>query len=488
MRCSRVQYLYDEYTSGAMDLTTAGKVDEHLAECLICRDFFESNSELGKFIREGSEVAHPGEPYWENLSGRVLPNILAGGASDEGSGQLRTVGTTRREFWNRPIWWASGLAATVAVAFVLSPSVLSKNRPRQGTSVARSVAANRAEPALTIRSTNPVPVRPDQREVRLVASTAPNTAMPGPKSPGRGVTVIDKSIGTAQPQNVRRRTTWASAVPSPLAELEAVFATPQALETLYIALEELAEEVARNSLNPQAHDQYLQWVLYNRAQNDVSTGLLDEARKAFYLVLDIDLKTRLGQLACMRLADIYYYELADFEQAQEYYALCQEESPELLLSPEDAIRVESLCELLKQHTGSQWSPLVGLRTVHGGTWREALNVVDYYIASDPMNDRLLADAARILCERLRKDEQVSPEIIAKVKELNRKIDDSPLRSESRAWMCLTEGDMIWGRGEDLDSAVQAYQGAVKAAGRSYTAVLARERLSAIRRQARIPAN
>lgn len=114
MRCSRTHHLYEEYVVGHLPSRTAARIDDHLAACGPCRDFYESNDEISEILIRGSQVAHPGEAYIDDLSSRVL-NVLE---SDPDLGRP-PVGSFRRHAASRiitpgrPLWWAGGLAATV---------------------------------------------------------------------------------------------------------------------------------------------------------------------------------------------------------------------------------------------------------------------------------------------------------------------------------------------------------------------------------------
>ena len=116
MRCSRTQHLYEEYVAGHLPVRTAARIDDHLAACGPCRDFFESNDEISEILVLGSQVAHPGEAYIDDLSSRVR-NVLD---SDPDLGRppagsfYRPV-ASRFVAPGRPMWWAGGLAATLLV-------------------------------------------------------------------------------------------------------------------------------------------------------------------------------------------------------------------------------------------------------------------------------------------------------------------------------------------------------------------------------------
>ena len=76
MRCSRVQFLYEDYVSGALPEKTVELVEQHVSKCSICREFYESNDDVAELITNSTEIAHPGEPYMNDLSKRVLSSVL----------------------------------------------------------------------------------------------------------------------------------------------------------------------------------------------------------------------------------------------------------------------------------------------------------------------------------------------------------------------------------------------------------------------------
>src|SRR5262245_23219719 len=75
MRCERVKFLYEEYTQASLPVSSMTRLEEHLAACPSCREFYEQSDTIARLIRRSSEIAHPGPQYFEDLNARVLKSL-----------------------------------------------------------------------------------------------------------------------------------------------------------------------------------------------------------------------------------------------------------------------------------------------------------------------------------------------------------------------------------------------------------------------------
>ena len=118
MRCARVQFLYEDYVSGALPEKTVQLIEEHVSKCSICREYYESNDDVAELISH-SEITHPGEPYMNDLSKRVISSVLDPGTRTKDSDPLPSLAAARP--WRRPIWWAGAAAAAALLVFGMQP-------------------------------------------------------------------------------------------------------------------------------------------------------------------------------------------------------------------------------------------------------------------------------------------------------------------------------------------------------------------------------
>src|SRR5262249_49791351 len=121
MRCHRTRTLYDEYSGGLLPLATVARIEEHLAGCPPCRDYFEQHDQIARALRQSTAAGQPSPEYFQNLNARVLAELDK--PVSRGRQALEKAAIQPVTRLSRPLWWSAGLAAAALLALGLFPLV-----------------------------------------------------------------------------------------------------------------------------------------------------------------------------------------------------------------------------------------------------------------------------------------------------------------------------------------------------------------------------
>jgi len=537
MRCPRVQYLYDEYVAGTLDHKTAEVVDQHLTECGECRDYFQTNDDLAELIFEGNEVVHPGEPYLQHLSERVLSSINNSSSSE--LDRLRLPTTRAINPWRRPLWWIGAAAAVALVVLGIQrdPQV---NLPRE------LAALNQLEASLppeTISNPNvtasPEPqASPSSRDfprtpseftptpardaIEPVASGGGNVARSGQpvvttSAANRYGTAISKSVThpdrapsddmdsrekalsifsnsatpSETPTTMIRPPSPQQAAPSVAPELiEEIIVldaigTPEARERIYALMESAGRspETGLNELIKMADPELLrQWSLYNQAEAAYRENRSELALKSFVDVANMNPESALGLRAQLRIADLRYQGWADFERAQESYARCFTPKANRAFTRQEFAHIERRSNMIGRYAAVGWEPLKIMHVIAHNPWPEATLALEN-LARGTEAALLMPEAAQMIIARLQRGQAPTE---ADSNKMLGALSLSAVTMENRAaqaWLALTMGEIYVVALQNQESALNAYQSVVELDPQSTPADHARQRQYQIRTQA-----
>ncbi len=526
MRCSRVQFYYEEYVSGSLAEKTAQLIDEHVATCSICREFYESNDDLAELVAHGNEVAHPGSPYMADLANRVLGKVLEPSSAPTVSDGIAVI-TSRS--WGHPLWWAGSIAAGFLLVFGLQPepeivsqkqlaelsglnSLAPSERPIEGT----AVSSGEDTRGWTSLMDSAQPVRSGAGFNPSMQTVSSGLALP------RGVSAVVSSDGQAISKSVTHPAGQAQRVediddrtaalammggvsnaisptpglrpPSPQLQLSQEFmerfvvldvmgtpeAQEQAVELLSKAGGLAAEEIA--VLIQQGDPQLLkQWGIFRQAEEAFRQNRPEIALKAYVAALQTYPHSALAARAQMRLGDLYYQVWSDFERAQEHYEASSGEIRTRAMTPNEIAHVEARRNLLGRYAASQWEPLRLMNTIGRGGWTEVASAIQK-IASSSESPLLLPEAAQLVTVRIEAGD-IPPEknatsMIGTLSDAQVAMDNV----ESKGKIALALGEINWLALQSPEPALAAYQEAADAMPESRSAELARKRQYQIRSQ------
>lgn len=487
MRCSRVQFLYEDYTAGTLPAETASRVDQHMAACRDCRDFFEESDEISQLISSTSEVVHPGDAYLDDLTSRVMESLY-----DE-TGEFRAIAPARVRVLDltaaaarRPLFWAGAVAALLLLAPMLaslsgsgagslsnSPAISSPaSNANQGTALAKSV---RSLPDTNGR-------RASDAEISIVASALPlgqgllyngirpvslHASRPATRAAGQSHDVAPAvEIGTLEE----------------LIALEAV-GTPEARQRIYALLRTLGESLSRQYPASGASGELVlmqQTHLYHRAEDAARNGRLAEAIDAYSRILEVNPSTILGRRSSMRLADLYFYEVGDFARAREYYALSEGQTAKLALTADEIRHIDRRLRLIDSQADHGFDSLTLVHRLGKAPWTEVVAPFAALLSST-RSAELWGEAAATLMDRLRSESLPADDVAFELVDLIESHLPSCENADAKAWLYLLLGDMIWIKFESSEPALEAYRSAQKLDDRSESSAIARERIDLLRR-------
>ncbi|MBI1785164.1 tetratricopeptide repeat protein, partial [Candidatus Sumerlaeota bacterium] len=400
MRCARVQFLYEDYVSGTLPEKTIQLVEEHVSKCSICREYYESNDDVADLISH-ADIAHPGEPYVEDLSKRVLSSVLDPRTMTKDRDPLPVLGSVRP--WRRPIWWAGAAAAAALLVFGMQPEpevklqqklaelngveepeespasrlpasplmdALHAPRPRRnspgagmqtvsgmqrqvsGPAVVTAVESPDGSAEISKSVTHPSsPLRPidDQGE-----SVDQRTAMFQIFSNGDQTQVVIQAAPTRRPPNVQAQIS--NSLMEQIIILD-VMGTPESKKKIYEILQSLGASgnVSLSELLGTGNPILLkQWGIFSQAEELYRQNRPETAIKLYGSILQIDPQTALAQRANMRIADLYYQVWGDFERADEFYNRCGGAAAQYAFTPQETAHIERRRNLLGRYAASQW--------------------------------------------------------------------------------------------------------------------------------------
>lgn len=75
MTCRHARIYFDDYVSGRLAANDKARLEEHLNDCIQCRDELEKEKNLLHFLKS-DRVPDPGEYYWSNLESSILKKTI----------------------------------------------------------------------------------------------------------------------------------------------------------------------------------------------------------------------------------------------------------------------------------------------------------------------------------------------------------------------------------------------------------------------------
>lgn len=507
MRCTRVQYLYEEYAAGLLPPETATRIDEHLTVCGECRDFFETNDDISQIIARCTEVAHPGEGYMENLSGRVISDLFDdSGAFRKAEAPPPEIELDHERTAIRPLWWAGGIAAAALFGLAFSPAFTSSD-PRQNSVGQRHLVASAPAPA------EPTPVRVELAAVGQTAFPDSPAAASLSKSARHAEEKLDRGAprtaprpapsGTVVAQGAPPRPAdpslmqidggldWARARQLPAETIEDMIVlqsmgTSDAHVRLQGMIEGLTARISNIDSAPAARGEeplpLRQAALYWRAREQYENLNEPElAAKTYLSAIELNPKSKLAIRAMLGLAGLDF-QSGRFADAQTYYRQVAAPSAADVISRTEAAEVAARLEQLDRFAANEWAALRGVHQVRHENWPEARAALER-LAGDDAARPLLADAAQICVERLQSaepgpgDHAVS-EIIGLLEKNAALLEDG----RPKAAIQMAIGDLYWFQFENVEKAFESYDKVLKIDRKGPSAEIAEKKLRQLRSQ------
>lgn len=488
MRCSRVQFLYEDYSAGILEAATASRVDLHLADCPSCREYFEESDDISQILSASSEVVHPGNAYLDDLTSRVMESLY-----DE-TGEFRPQSPRPAEVLEfsgrspqRALWWAGAVAAALLMAPVLAGIA---NRPSDlGRAPATQVTATASQASGTTVSKSVQRPRIASSQVLSRARNLEPGVWGSALPLGQGLVynaIRPVSMNPSRP----------GAVPAlpPAAEPKVELGTIEEL----LALEAVGTVEARQriigllrDLGQTLHDQYpelerstdyvlmKQTHLYHRAETGIQKGEIERAAEAYGHILEINPTTILGRRAAMRLADLHYYKLGDFDEALNFYRKAEDETAQLALTEDEARHVTGQRIHLEKHASDSFALLSRVHDLVQAPWSETPARLRS-LTADSEAAELASDIATGLMNRMAAGSLPDDEIAFDLVDLIESTSGSWDNPESKSWLRLLMGDIIWLKFESSEPALEAYRSVQGIHEGSEPARLAQRRIDLLR--------
>lgn len=490
MRCSRVQFLYEDYSAGTLEAATASRVDHHLVDCPACREYFEESDEISHIISASSEVVHPGNAYLDELTSRVMESLYdeTGEFRPQSPGSNPGIEVSSGRSPQRALWWAGAVAAALLMAPVLAGLA---NRPADPgrAPVTRVADAGAAASGTTVSKSVQRP--------RIASSQVLSQA----RNLEPGVWGSALPLGQGLIYNAIRPVSMNPARPAASPALSAPAEPKVELGTIeeLLALEAVGTLEARQriigllrDLGQTLHDQYpelerstdyvlmKQTHLYHRAETATQNGEIERAAEAYAHILEVNPTTILGRRAAMRLADLHYYNLADFDQALKFYRKAEDETAQLALTPEEARHVADRRVHLEEHAEDNFAVLSRVYDLVHAPWDETPGRLKS-LSSDSAAGELASEMATGLMNRMAAGSLPSDEVAFELVDLIESGDFSWDNSESESWLQLLKGDIIWLKFESSEPALEAYHSVQDLHEGSESATLAQRRIDLLRK-------
>ncbi len=495
MRCERAHKLYSDYSAHSLGVATMSLVDEHLASCPNCREYYEIQDQLAALLRAHGGTPHPGPAYFESLSERVL-------------GELERRPTPGRVVWARalrqPLWWSGMAAAAALVAVGLAPltqlpgGAAGARMPQARIAMLRETPPNLTPPAAARPTAPPaVPLVTTGEggatgKVLAKGVNAPEGNLRGERlapelAAGHSRTPSElQAAREAETQlaSLRRQATRPNVSHDRLLEqiqlikTQLIFGSNQELRA---HLQEL-EATVRGQVNPEAAAEMpmvRQANLYLKGEDELAAGRTDEALASFQRVLLVDETTLLATRANLQMGDLLYSEQANFKQALEHYKRCTGKPAGRALNSAERQRVERMVEVLERYSEDCFRPLARAHSVRRQPWPEALAALRELVAI-PDAEPLLPEVARALVDRLAAGDRPAPETLLAIYRL---LADKTAaeQGDMRSYLELYLGDMAVQLAQP-EQAIAHFLASTGAAEGSLAARMARARLNELEEQ------
>lgn len=484
MRCERAQVLYSDYVAGTLAPETLSRVEDHLAACPECRNFYEESDKLGAFIRRQGEVAHPGQAYFDDLAARVMGEL-------DKMPPPSPARNWRCILHGRPIWWSGAAAAAALLLMALVPILFwqgaGQNGPGEGVVAGAGSTLKRSDGNGVVLP----PPTTGKVLVKGVVNPAEPTTLLDELLPGR--TVFDPNPSFAKLSelqmareaelkmaSIRSQADRRSAPPNKLLEQIQVLRAQLAIdsnEDLRRGLMELEASIREQVKDPAEVSKLpavKQSEYYAKAETALAAGRTDEAFTYFQRVILVDSKTPLAVRANLQIADLLFSDKANFKKALETYRKCQGSNAARALNSAERVRVQRQIELLQRYRADGWQALALVHSVRRDSWPEAIAALRD-LASHPKDQSLLPESARAVVDRFAAGEKPGSETIIEIYSLLAAKADTQPAGESRAYLELYLGELSIQLAQPRQ-AVDHFMRATKAAEGSVAARMARARI------------
>ncbi|MCL5270090.1 MAG: hypothetical protein M1457_05980 [bacterium] len=499
MRCERVQFYYEDYCRLSLPVSTLARVEDHLAGCPACREYFEKNDQIARLLRDHAEVAHPGPGYFDDLAGRVMARLdeqPPAPVLDCGLAGVRPASASRR-----PLWWAGAAAAAglLILSFVpparqpdvqlarklAEPAVTGAMLPAEGVSVAEMLPANPLtggtifDKGLSGFSSN----RPDVESIIQAQLHYPveNADWLPETEPDESVAESAPPASPIQWVSTRPKSERPDSLPNEVLEQLERIKTQMAAkgdEALIAGLREFDQTIQRLSAeNASLGDLPMvqQARYYLKGDDAFTAGRASEAWKFFHRVITLDEKSPLATRARLQMADLNYAEWADFRQARDYYQRCAGRAAEQALTAAEREHVTRQLDRLDRYAGNSWEALHLVYCVRRGDWPESLAALRGLTALEGSRD-LLPEAARAAVDRMKSAPAPPANVTNEIYNLLAKQAQVEQNGEIRAWLELAVGDLLIDQLNNPQQAMVFYHQAIEAAAESGAAKAARVKL------------
>lgn len=477
MRCERVQFLYSEYSAGTLPASTMARVEEHLAACAACREFYEESDRIGALIRREGQVAHPGPAYFDDLAARVL------GELDKAPPPRVTI---RRMLRVRPLWWAGAAAAVVLMSLAIAPEL------RRSATLAGDGGSGR----LVSFAAGPADA-PEAAASQAPAAPAPSSGtilVKGVSNPAEPTTKLDEIL-PGPPQLEKFKSEFQAGRD---AQVKMANAGPDKTNA---PLDRILEEHLGGGSDPRRGMKELESALrgqgadpselanrpifkqsryYFQGEDELAAGRPNEAYEYFQRVLLVDQTTAMAVRANLQIADILFSEKANFKQALSYYRKCQGSRANKALNPAERLRVQRQIELLQQYRADDWQALALVHSLRRDPWPEALAALRVLAAAEK-DQPLLPDSARAIVDRFAAGDKPGSESVMEIYNLLADKAQNQPGGESRAYLELYLGELSVHLAQS-DQAVEHFMRATAAAEGSVAAGIARNKIKELQDQ------
>ena len=535
MRCERAEQLYDEYSRGSLSVSTMNRVEEHLAACPACRRYYEQMDDLSEVLRQNSEVAHPGDTYFDDLNKRVLAQLDAD-PSQAAFDPSQVCAQPVSAWWRRPLWWSGAAAAAALMAVAVLPLTTPEQGPASLSKMAQG-PTQPAQPEVQVASAQVPPVVEEmvgkdgtQRiaislptpaglegsdTVLAMASSAPASSA---HSLDKGLTGIASNPAQVEdmispPLRTPQTAAGLNSSKEPLSEAEQkaaqeaeikmvalkeqlnsrdslpteVFEQIQIMKTQMLGhdskdftqnLRQLEASVrARlgDSANLNALPLVRQARIYLKAEDALAAGRPRDAATHYMRIPMIDSSNALACRANLQLGDLFFSEWTDFQQARDYYQKSRQGVSTGALSSPEVEHLDRQLERLNQYRDNNWEALHLLDVVRRGAWSEVPTALQRLMDVENYHP-LQPEAVRMVCDRMFLDPQPTAEMTVQIYNLlaNRvSVEDN---GDIRAWLELALGDLAILQFNDASLALEHYRRATSASADSKAAQLARGKL------------
>ena len=432
-------------------MSALSRVEEHLAGCPACREYYEQCDSIAGLLRETSDVAHPGTQYFERLCETVLDR-LDDPLDPSLREQVAPIVDLPTRPWQRPLWWAGAMAAAALLALSVLPGQVP--RMNEKTTLVASAAPIPAMTELALASGQPdvkvVEENANGRKTLTLALNNPQIASTAMASSPDANQTLDKSV-TGKDNNSPAVEEILKSPARIVADLHAPAGkdnlTPlqhQDAEETKVRMAKFSEEVQNDQVIPedliarlqiiksktisQGNEALMQSLreleqavqsqmddsgtldalpivrqasLYLKAEEALKAGHPKEAWTLYRQILRLDEHSLLAARASLQMADLYYSEFADFANAQHYYSRLTGADAAEALSEAEHEQVTRRLERLSRYSADSWNALNLLHMVLHENLPTALSALRQ-LTETPGTEDLLPEAARNMVENINK--------------------------------------------------------------------------------------